>query len=159
MRIPLPILRRILIAAPLVLGLLLALHWRPGRQVRLHQEHFLRAVEDRNWAKVGDFVAPDYRDHWQQDRKQLLENLPPVFGDFLACGILERDVTLAWKDGAGMIASRLEVVGSGGPIAQAVIDRTAGLKQPFALIWRRQSWKPWTWKLVSAGQPELDGGF
>ena len=158
MKIPVikPIVLRCSLTAILIFaGLLLALHWRPGRQVRLHQQHFLRAVEDRNWKKVSAFVAPDFKDRWRQTRSIVLARLPQVFANFLVCGIESSDSLLLWQDGTGVVQSRIRIVGSGGPIAQYIMEEAANLKQPFSFIWRHQSWKPWDWTLVEVDQPEL----
>ncbi|HEY8902438.1 MAG TPA: hypothetical protein VIM48_01945, partial [Chthoniobacterales bacterium] len=69
--------------------MLLAWHWSPGRQVELHQKHLNEAVGDRNWKRVGNFLAADYRDRWGQNRTMILARLPQAFTDFLACGVLE----------------------------------------------------------------------
>ena len=135
---------------------LLTLHWLPGRQVRLHQEHLLRSVEDRNWKKVNAFVSTDYRDRWGQTKQVVLTRLPQVFGNFLACGVQGTPISQTWSGGACVIQSRIHIVGSGGPIAQFVIQQSESLREPFVFKWRRQSWKPWDWALVEVDQPELE---
>jgi hypothetical protein len=150
------LLRRAGIAVILLVALSLALHWRPSRQVRLHQEHLLLAVGERNWRKVGDLVATDYRDRWQQDRKILLTRLPQFFQDFFVCGVLGGEPTMDWQGGACAVKSRIRFVGTGGPIAQFIIRQSEEQRQPFTFRWRHQSWKPWDWALVEVDQPELE---
>ncbi len=155
MRIPPRLVRRLAIMAPLLVVLLLAGHWRPSRQVRLHQAHFLRAVEDRQWKRAGAFLAGDYHDQWGQDRSAVLARLPQVFGDFAALGVLAEDSRLRWRGGEAMAEARLRIVGTGGPVAQVVMRGAAELTAPFTFEWRRQSWRPWDWGLAGVRQPQL----
>lgn len=134
----------------------LAFHWSPGRQVRLHQQNLQKAVEKRKWERVGEFVADDYTDRWGQNRARALEHLPQAFQDFLAIGILNEDVVIRADGDRHIFEARIKIVGSGGPLAQFVMDRVDGLKQPFSFAWRRQTWKPWDWRLVQIDQPEIE---
>lgn len=148
--------RKLLLAAAVVFLGLLILHWLPARQVRLHQRHFLTAVENRDWKRVREFLAADYRDRWNPDRSALLAQLPAAFQDFLACGIPADEGTLG-RDGTALVLStRLRVVGSGGPIAQYLMQQSETLSQPFAFTWKREGWMPWSWRLASVDQPELE---
>ena len=47
---------------------------------------------------------------------------------------------------------RLEARGE----AAAEISRINSLTTPFELSWRKQSWKPWDWKLAQARNPDLE---
>lgn len=139
----------------LALGVALVWHWSPDRQVRLHQRDFLRAVESRNWSKVGEFVARDYRDAWGQSRGDLLGGLPDGFRDFLACGILVEDPEVVRTPEGRQWRGRIRVVGSGGPIAQTVMQTSEELREPFRFEWRQTGRAPWAWQLVAVSQPEL----
>lgn len=152
-RLPWPRLAAIILLAA---ALLLAWHWHAGRQVHLHQQHFLETVGDRNWKKAADFLAADYRDRWGQSRAEVLQRLPQAFQDFLACGVESESESLEWKGGDGIVRARIRIVGSGGPIARFVMEEVGKLEQPFALTWRKQSWKPWDWALVSVDQPQIE---
>jgi hypothetical protein len=152
----LPPLKFILSGVVLTGVLGLAFHWRPARQVRLHQEHFLTSIEDRNWKKTASFLSADYHDRWGQTKAIVLARLPQVFGTFLACGLQETPVSTARaKDGDRMLTSRVRIIGSGGPIAQMVMQQSESLHEPFTFKWRHESWKPWDWALVEVDQPEL----
>jgi hypothetical protein len=135
---------------------LLAWHWSPGRQVELHQGDLCDAVGDRNWKRVGSLLATDYHDRWGQDRTTILARLPQAFMDFLACGVLEDHLSLTWRNGACDLAAHIRIVGSGGPLAQAIMEQSTQLTEPFHFQWKKQSWKPWDWKLVSVDQPQVE---
>ncbi len=52
--------------------------WQGEKQVRLHNEHFLHAIEQKAWAKAGAFMDEQYRDQWGQDRTLVLARLREV---------------------------------------------------------------------------------
>jgi hypothetical protein len=150
--------RKILCALGLVIivaGLLLAWHWSPARQVALHQQHLLQAVENRNWSKVSGFLAEDYRDRWRQDKSLALANLRQALADFLALGVQEKGRTLEWRNNDAVVRAHLQLVGSGGPIAQFVLQKLDEFHEPFVFTWQHRSWHPWDWALIAVDQPEL----
>jgi hypothetical protein len=149
------LLRRLLIAAVLLLLLWLVLLWRPSKQVRLHQKHLLEAVQERKWKTVEGLVSTDYKDRWGHTKPILMQRLPQVFGDFLACGVIAENESISWTDGVPVITSRIRIVGSGGPIARYAIQESTNLTQPFSFRWRHESWWPWDWKLTAVDQPEI----
>ncbi len=139
-----------------VAGGILAWHWSPSRQTRLHQAHLFTALENRDWKSAASFLSPQYRDRWNQTKPRLLTRLPQAFQDFLACGILAEERSLARHGSAVLIQSRVRIVGSGGPIAQFLINQSETLTEPFTLTWQQASWRPWDWALTSADQPQLE---
>ena len=133
---------------------LLAL-WQPERQVRLHQSHLIRAVEKRNWDRFASFVADDYSDLWGHDRTFVLRESREVFRQFLFL-TLRQEIESAEADfGRGKVSARLEIEGSGGPLAELAKQHVNGLRHPFTFHWQQGSWKPWDWQLTRVEQPEL----
>jgi hypothetical protein len=145
----------VLVLAMVAVGLLLAWHWSPARQVALHQSHLLQTVENRNWPKVSGFLSEGYRDRWRQDKSQVLANLRQALADFLALGVQEKSRTLEWRNSDAVVRAHLELVGSGGPIAQFVMQRLDEFHEPFVFTWRHRSWRPWDWALIAVDQSEL----
>ena len=151
--------RRIAIAAALALAALaifLAALWSPERQVRLHQEHLLGAVSKRNWQRVSPFIAEEYSDRWGHDKAIVLGAAREAFSQFFVLEITMRDPVVSARDGNGEVSARLIARGSGGPLAQLVIERLSELREPFTFRWRQRSWKPWDWALMSMDQPTLE---
>ena len=79
-----------------------------------------------------------------------------MFGQFLFCDIQSEERALSLADGAGTIAARLALGGTGGPIAEYAKQRVNSLTEPFIFKWTRRSWKPWDWELMEVDQPQLD---
>ena len=143
-----------LLAAFLV-GLWLTRLWQPENQVRLHSQHLVRQIEQRNWAAAGNFVAPEYRDEWGNDRTLLLTRLRLTMRSFSSLTITANDPQTRLASAEGSWSTRIRIAGRGGDAAE-VIARVNGLTQPFELHWRRQSRSPWDWKLVRVSNPALE---
>ena len=142
------------VAIAVFLGLL----WQPARQVRLHQEHLLRAVGKRDWNAVGRFIAAEYHDRWGHDKENVIARSAEVFGQFLFCDIQSEERALAVSDGTATLAARITLGGTGGPIGEYAKQRVNTLTEPFTFKWTRWSWKPWDWALMEVDQPQLEIG-
>lgn len=138
------------------LALFLFWHWRPERQVRLHQQNFLSALEDRDWGDVAKLIADNYSDRWGHDKGFVLRESREVFRQFIAVQVLGEIIDLQVADGAGEVKARVEMKGRGGPVAEFAITKVNALREPWLFRWERKSAKPWDWKLVRVDQPELD---
>ncbi len=69
-------------SAGLLLAVLTAVYlsrlWQGEKQVRLHNEHFLHAIEQKAWAKAGAFIDEQYQDQWGQNRAVVRARLREV---------------------------------------------------------------------------------
>ena len=142
-----------LIAAVLVLRCLWL--WQPSRQVQLHQEHFLDAAQERNWKRFSLLVSPQYSDRWHHDKTSLLNESSEVLRQFFGLTIKRDLVDRSVNADHAKVTMRLKLEGKGTAIAEIASSSINALTQPFSFEWKRQSWKPWDWVLVSADQPEL----
>ena len=149
-------LRLTLGIAAVAISIFLALLWQPARQVRLHHEHFLKAVAKRKWGAVGQFIAAEYHDRWGHDKENVLAKSAQVFGQFLFCNIQSEERSLALENGTATIGARLTMGGTGSPIADFATQRVNALTEPFVFKWVRKSWKPWDWELTEVDQPQLE---
>jgi len=145
------------------LALFLLWLWKPERQVRLHTSHFLKNVERRNWDRARDFLAPGYTDRWQHDRDTAMGDAREAFRQFLFLTV-ENHTDSCDMDGDHATAHTVvRISGSGGPVAQLVMERVNDLHSPFLFVWHKASWKPWDWELERVDHPELSaerfGGF
>jgi hypothetical protein len=138
----------------LVLGAWLVWLWQPERQVRLHQKHFLQAVERRNWRAVERFLADDYADRWEQDKARVLSGCQEVFRQFLFLTVEHQIEDCLVEGGSGTARTMVKITGSGGPFAQQAVTTVNALREPFVFSWERRGlW--WDWELVRVQQREL----
>jgi hypothetical protein len=142
--------------AAVIFGLYLAALWRPERQVRLHSAHLLSQIEKKNWTAVAKFIGSEYQDRWGNDRALLLERMREVFR-FLPNARIEAAASQVRIEKLnGSWTAQITINGSAGEFAAAIQQRVNSLTAPFELEWRRQSSKPWDWKLVSVRNPALE---
>jgi hypothetical protein len=140
----------------LLIGLFLVWLWQPERQVRRHSNNFLRAVQQKNWASVADFISSDYRDQWGDDRMLVLERMREVFRYLRSVRIETTELSVRLDSLSGFWSAKLTIYGDGGEVMQLVKERVNSLDTPFELEWRRMSSKPWDWKLVRVANQNLE---
>jgi hypothetical protein len=129
--------------------------WQPSRQVMLHQEHLLDAAEHRNWSRFSAFIDDQYSDRWHHDKPFLVRESSEVFRQFFSLSIKRELVACVVQGGDATVTMRLKLEGAGTPIASYASSAVSELSAPFSFQWKRRSWKPWDWALVSADQPQL----
>lgn len=141
----------------LILAVFLFLLWEfsPKRQVNKAFARLIAATEVGDFEKVRSLMAPDYRDQWGMDAAQAVSAGREVVQHFLLLEIEPMDPRLSVQGSQAELLVRLRLLGKGSAIAQAVMDRANEFKTDFRFAWRRESWVPWSWKLVSIHQSEI----
>lgn len=129
---------------------------KPERQVRRAQGRLIYAVEARNFEAMASLLAEDYRDRWQHDKAIVLRECREVFGQFAMLTIDRADFGIEMKDDRWVLREKVTLKGLGGPVAMYARDEVNALREPFAMTWRRRSWKPWDWELISVDHPALE---
>ncbi len=151
------ILGRAAIVLALLVGGWLVYRWQPERQIERHQAALLEALGDRNWKRVNRLLAPDFRLRTGHDREWLIREGREVLRQFIALEIKPVDPVLERPEpDKGTVRSRLQVKGSGSPIAQHARDAVNNDPEPFLFVWKHQSWKPWDWQLMTIDHPLMD---
>jgi hypothetical protein len=136
------------LAGAVCIGLYLLWLWRPEHQVRLHTEHFFRAIDDRNWEAVADFVADDYQDQWSDDRARLLERMREGFRWVRGSRITAANPSVQVETERAIWDGKIVVSSSDDGVMEVLDERVNKLPAPFEFEWRRVSSKPWDWKLM-----------
>ena len=143
------------LAVAVVLVLVLHWHWQPERQVRLHSEHLLRRLEARDWKNISASVAGDYRDQWANDRDLLLRHLREVMSLLRNAQITAAAAELRVGETEGNWTAKISLHESG-EFAGPIVTRVNSLRDPFELRWRKQSARPWDWKLSGVSNSALE---
>ena len=138
------------------IGAWLFLLWQPEHQVALHSEHLMRAIEAKKWSRIEAAVAVYYQDQWRHDRALALARLRQVlsFSRNPRLAVSGPAVRVTERDGYWRAHIRFEA--DPNEVTDLIRSRVNALDQPFELHWRRQSWKPWDWKLASVSNPALE---
>lgn len=142
------------VLAVIVAGYLIFL-WQADHQVELHTAHLLHKLEKHDWTGIENAIAQDYRDEWGDDRERLLMRLREVlrFTRNLEITASAPDVFPEGRD--RQWSARVQVDGDDNEVMSEIKQRVNSLSAPFQLQWRRQSSKPWDWKLVRVSNREL----
>jgi hypothetical protein len=140
----------------LIVGIYLFQLWQPDRQVHLHSIHLAEALEENDWDDVEEFLAADYADQWGHDRATVLTRLRQVlhYARNLRIDAQQTITSAAGPDGKWRALIKLEA--DDNEIAAIIKGRINVLEEPFELNWRRESWKPWDWKLVRVSNAALE---
>ncbi len=139
-----------------IIALWLAQLWQPEKQVRLHSEHLLRQIEERDASAASDFIAADYRDDWGHDRAAVTNRLRLVLRCFTSLTIKAARPQVTAASPAGWWSAMIQMEGKGCEFAPEIVTRVNRLQEPFVLHWRQDSWRPWDWKLVRVSNPRLE---
>ena len=136
--------------------LFLARAFSPSVRLRAAHAALLEAVRDASRSRLARHLAVDYHDSWGQDRTEATDHAVEAARQFLA---MRLEVASLESDIRGRTATtRLTVVldGQGTAAAAVIRQRVARLRTPFVLTWRKESWSPWSWKLVALAHDELE---
>ncbi len=104
---------------------------------------------------MENFVAPDYGDDWGDDRARLLTRLRLAGRFFFDLTITASEAQTQVNPPQGSWRARIRLSGRGEAAAE-ITTRVNSLTSPFVLQWRRESWKPWDWKLVRVTNESLE---
>jgi hypothetical protein len=145
----------------LALSIYLMWLWATEHQVRLHSNHLLAAIESKSWPKFADSLADDYQDQWGQDHALALDRTRNVFRYVRGIHIVPGYAIVQTGDGKATWQAKITVEGGDTELGALIKERVNPLTTPFTLEWRKQSWKPWDWKLVRVSNPglEIPAGF
>ncbi len=135
--------------------LLLAWHYlSPARQLKSAQEHFIKAIAEKDADACAKLIHADYTDQWTFTPA----DWPGILKDLRVLSpILEIHLLNPVYDAAnGVVDTGLQAKSGGGPAADMIAARAVELKEPTRFIWKRQPWQPWSWRLVSIQNPLLE---
>ncbi|MFV0415740.1 MAG: nuclear transport factor 2 family protein [Chthoniobacterales bacterium] len=129
--------------------------WQPKRQVEKALQRTLAAVENKDGVDLAAQIANDYSDEWGFNRPQAVEYASQGLKQFFWITIVPQNTNIEIDGDTATITCNLLFEGHGTSLAQIALDRAQALKEPFVFSFRRESWKPWDWKISSASQPEV----
>lgn len=144
------------------LGLYLFQLWQPERQLRLHSAHLLEALEQSDWEDAKSFIAETYQDQWGHDRALALSRLREVLQYTRELQIDAQETGFGLSAEEGTWSARIRIEAEPNEVTIYLKERVNVVEEPFELSWRRQSWKPWDWKLTRVSNSAIElptGGY
>lgn len=113
------------------------------------QASLIDGIERRSPARIERLVAEDYADDWGFSREDAVEAVVDVGSQFLVLVVTEEDKATVLGDGEATVSAKLIFGGKPvGPVANEVMRRLNGLKEPFVFTWKKESFLPAGWRLV-----------
>ncbi len=142
-----------LLVAALALGLP---RLSPERGVERAWAGLVRAIEKNDRERLTAYLTEDYKDAFGLGREQAVELVASVRGQFVVCTIRRERPMRELRDDkrAAVTRALIRVEGQGSPVAAAVVQTAQSTQTPTEFRWRRDTWKPWDWRLVSVDNPE-----
>jgi len=129
----------------------------PTQQIDKKQAALLEGIAKRSRGKVEKLIATDYKDRWEFDKEDAVTAFLDLGSQFMVLAVQSIDpkTDIAGDDKNATVTTRLQIAGSGSPLAQMIITRSNKLKEPFTFHWQKQSWWPGSWRLIEVDNPDL----
>ncbi len=143
--------------AAIVTGAIVIRSTSPAQQIEKKQAALLEGIAKRSRSKVEKLIATDYRDRWQFDKQDAVTAFLDLGSQFMVLAVQSIDPKTELADDGknAIVTARLQIAGSGSPVAQMIITRSNKLNEPFVFHWQKQSWWPGSWRLVEIDNPDL----
>ncbi len=147
--------RHFFLLALLPVLLLAAWHFlSPARQLRAAQSRLLTAISKKDAAACAKLVHPDYTDNWNFTAA----DWPALLADLRTLSPILEIIAVGpdYEADNGVVDTALQVKSVGGPASEFIQGQSAELKETTRFIWKRDAWRPWSWRLVSVQNPALE---
>ena len=126
----------------------------PARQLKAVQNRLLNAISQKDEAACSKLIHPGYTDQWNFSPS----SWPLILKDLRALSpILEiKLIDPVFDSSAGVVDTSLQIKASGGPASSLIDGNGARLKEKTRFIWKREPWRPWSWRLLSMQNPDME---
>jgi hypothetical protein len=141
----------------LLVGLLVALQMRPSSQIEKRQASLIEGIERRSPARIQRLLSKNYEDRWGFTSEQIAESMVDAGSQFMALVVTPEDQSIVFGEGGeATVKARLILSGKPvGPVGNEVTRQINQLKEPFVFVWKKQSFLPSSWRLVSVDNAAL----
>lgn len=141
----------------LLVVLLVGLQMRPLRQIEKRQASLIEGIERRSPARIQRLLSRDYGDRWGFTSEQIVESMVDAGSQFMALVVTPEDQSIVFGEGGeATVTARLILGGKPvGPVGNEVTRQINQLKEPFVFVWKKESFLPSSWRLVSVANAAL----
>lgn len=146
----------IVIGTLVVLTYLLFFRWTSTAQLEKRQAALISGIEDNSWRRCKGSISERYEDRWGWGRDDLKLVFQDLRSQFLVLGIrLERP---EWDVAGRKATFRAQLRIQGTPLGLgASVERMINREtEPMFFYWEKESWAPWSWRLVRMNHAEVD---
>lgn len=134
--------------------------WPSSIQVPLKQEAFLIAIEEGDNSAWDTLLSETYEDQWGFSKSNALVALQDVRSQLIGLDVVWTSEDTMINDGAGTLSGDMHFEATGFFGTDALTSLLNGLDEPWIFEWQKESWIPWSWKLVRIENDSLNiGGY
>ncbi len=156
---PLAIITAIIVAL-LWIGYLVVFKWNAEAMVTSRHAELMRLISDKKFKRCAPFFSETYLDQWNFNKDDILLSIRDIGGQFLILDISMEEFTISTGNDTARSSAVLRLRGSGSAGAQIVVGEANRVKTPFVFHWRKEDWRPSSWRIHRAdneGLPDFRG--
>ncbi len=128
----------------------------PSNAVRKKQAAFLMGIETRSSSRILKTIAEDYTDRWKFSRNDLVETTLDAGSQFMVMVVKGEEISYERDGKTAIVKMKLKISGKPlGIFGKEITRRINSLKEPFVFTWEKQSFLPFSWRLVRMDNPAL----
>ncbi|MDA0812460.1 MAG: hypothetical protein O3C21_08765 [Verrucomicrobia bacterium] len=134
--------------------------WPAATQVRLKHEAFLVSIEEGDNAAWDTLLSESYEDQWGFSKSNAMVAMQDVRSQFIGLKITWKPESEVVDSGDGTLAGEMKFEATGFFATDLITSKLNGIEEPWVFAWKKESWLPWSWKLVRIENSGLDlGGY
>jgi hypothetical protein len=119
----------------------------PETQVRAAQMDFSKAIEERDWDEVREFLAENYTDAYGHTRESAIQDGKKYLSGFYTLTLMTEQPTVRAAKGQGMVSMKIGLSGNGIGYSQLVLGHVNQLTEPWTFHWSNPGRWPWNWQV------------
>ena len=138
----------IVVGAVVLMGYLLFFRWTSSAQLEKRQAALISGMEDNRWRTCEKRISEEYSDRWGWKRHDLRLVFQDVRSQFLLLSITLEDQEWDVAGKRATLKARVRLGGQPIGFGGAIVDLVNRDPTPVFFLWEKESWTPWSWKLV-----------
>jgi hypothetical protein len=132
--------------------------WPAETQVRLKHEAFLVSIEEGDNSAWNTLLYESYEDQWGFSKSNAMVAMQDVRSQFIGLNIIWQPESEVVDSGDGKLAGEMKFEATGFFATDLITSKLNGIDAPWVFEWKKESWLPWSWKLVRIENSGLDLG-
>ena len=126
----------------------------------MKQKAFLIAIEEGDNSAWNSLLSESYLDQWEFSKSNAMVALQDVRSQLIGLHIKWESESTMIDEGRGSLQGKMQFEATGFFATDFITSRVNSLDAPWVFQWRKESWLPWSWKLVRIENEDLNlGGY
>ncbi len=146
----------IVVAGVALMAYLLLFRWTSSSQLERQQAAVISAIEDNRWSRAGGKVSERYKDRWGWSKDDLGRIFQDLRNQFLVLGIELQNPEWDIAGRRATFKAQLRLRGTPLGLGASIESRVNREAEPMFFYWEKESWLPWSWRLVRLNHAEVE---